>query len=135
VPSPLVLAAVVAIFDVIPMVGSAMAGVLIGVVTVFSGFPVDTIIWGIFVIAYQQFENYVVQPKIQSRAVELQPFVVLVAVLFGGTLMGVVGAIIAIPIAATIQITFQEYALFKQETLERSAATTDVAPRRSVPAT
>lgn len=114
-PSPLVLAAVVATFDAIPMVGSTIAGVIVGVVTLFTGFPLDTIIWMIFVIAYQQFENYVVQPQIQRRAVELEPFIVLVAVLFGGTLMGVMGAILAIPIAATIQIIVQEYNRFKRD--------------------
>lgn len=115
VPSPLVLAVIVAVFDVIPMVGSTIAGVLVGVVTLFATFPLDTIVWAIFVIAYQQFENYVIQPRIQSEAVNLEPFVVLIAVLFGGTLMGVVGAILAIPIAATILIAFQEWGEFKRE--------------------
>jgi predicted PurR-regulated permease PerM len=67
------------------------------------------------VIACQQFENYVIQPRIQSQAVDLEPFIVLVAVLFGGTLMGVVGAILAIPIAATIMIAVQEWGRFKEE--------------------
>ncbi|MFT4049541.1 MAG: AI-2E family transporter [Solirubrobacterales bacterium] len=121
VPSPLVLAVIVAVFDVIPMVGSTIAGVLVGVVTLFASFPLDTIIWATFVIAYQQFENYVIQPRIQSQAVNLEPFVVLVAVLFGGTLMGVVGAILAIPIAATIMIAFQEWGNFKREVREIEA--------------
>jgi predicted PurR-regulated permease PerM len=120
IPSPLVLAAIVAAFDVVPMVGSTIAGVLVGAVTLFADFPIDTIIWGVFVIGYQQFENYVIQPKIQSRAVEMEPFVVLIAVLFGGTLMGVIGAILAIPIAATLQITYQEWRKFQREVAEMS---------------
>lgn len=115
IPSPLILAVVVAIFDVIPMVGSTIAGLLVGTVTLFASFPVDTIIWAAFVIGYQQFENYVIQPRIQSQAVSLEPFIVLVAVLFGGTLMGVVGAILAIPVAATIMIALQEWGEFKLE--------------------
>lgn len=115
VPSPLVLAVIVAAFDFVPMVGSTIAGLLVGTVTLFADFPLDTIVWAIFVIGYQQFENYVIQPRIQSRAVEMEPFVILVAVLFGGTLMGVVGAILAIPIAATLQITYQEFNRFKAE--------------------
>lgn len=115
VPSPLILAVVVAVFDVIPMVGSTIAGVLVGVVTLFASFPIDTIIWAAFVIGYQQFENYVIQPRIQSEAVNLEPFVVLVAVLFGGTLMGITGAILAIPIAATMLIAVQEWGNFKAE--------------------
>lgn len=113
VPSPLALAAIVAVFDVIPMIGSALAGVIVGIVTVFAaGFPVDTIIWAVFVIAYQQFENYVIQPRIQQRAVALEPFIILVAVLFGGALLGIFGALLAIPIAAASQIIYQEYRAF-----------------------
>jgi predicted PurR-regulated permease PerM len=115
VSSPLLLAFIVAVFDVIPMVGSTIAGIFVGVVTLFASFPLDTIVWAIFVIAYQQFENYVIQPRIQSQAVELEPFVVLTAVIFGGTLMGVVGAILAIPIAATLMIAFQEWGKYKAE--------------------
>ncbi|MFY9265754.1 MAG: AI-2E family transporter [Solirubrobacterales bacterium] len=116
VPSPLVLAAMVAAFDVIPMVGSSIAGLAVGVVTVFAAdLPIDTIVWAAFVIAYQQFENYVIQPQIQRRAAALEPFTVLVAVIFGGTLMGVVGAVIAIPVTATLQILYQEYRHFQSD--------------------
>ncbi|MBJ7354022.1 MAG: AI-2E family transporter [Thermoleophilaceae bacterium] len=125
VSSPLLLAFIVAVFDVIPMVGSTIAGVLVGIVTLFATFPIDTIIWAVFVIAYQQFENYVIQPRIQSQAVSLEPFVVLTAVLFGGTLMGVVGAILAIPIAATLMIASQEWSKFKSEVKEMHARDRD----------
>ena len=59
--------------------------------TLFVNFPVALIVWVIFAIAYQQVENYVIQPQIQRRAVEVEPFVVLVAVLFGATLFGIIG--------------------------------------------
>jgi predicted PurR-regulated permease PerM len=109
VPFAGALAVLVGLFDLLPLVGATIAAFLVGIVTVFSDFPTDTIIWIVFAIAYQQFENYVIQPQIQKRAVELEPFVVLVAVLFGGTLFGVIGALLAIPIAATIQIAVQEW--------------------------
>jgi predicted PurR-regulated permease PerM len=125
IPSALLLAVVVAVFDVIPMVGATVAGLLVGTVTLFASFPVDTIVWAIFVVAYQQFENYVVQPRIQSEAVNLEPFVVLTAVLFGGTLMGVVGAILAIPIAATLMIALQEWGIYKAEIKAMHAAEAD----------
>jgi predicted PurR-regulated permease PerM len=64
-------------------------------------------------IAYQQFENYVVQPRIQSKVVSIDPFIVVIAALLGGTLLGVVGALLAIPGAATIQITLREYFEYK----------------------
>ena len=55
---------------------------------VFVNFPVALIIWVVFAIVYQQFENYVIQPQIQKRAAEIEPFIVLVSVLFGRTLFG-----------------------------------------------
>jgi predicted PurR-regulated permease PerM len=70
--------------------------------------PPPTIIWTIWAILYQQIENNVIQPRIQARAVDVQPFVVLVAVLFGSTLFGVIGARVAVPLAATIQIVIRE---------------------------
>jgi predicted PurR-regulated permease PerM len=95
--------------SLIPLVGATIAAVLIGVVTVFSDFPTDTIIWTVWAIAYQQVENNLIQPQIQKRTVNVQPLITIFAVLCGGTLLGVVGAIAAIPIAASIQILLREY--------------------------
>ena len=103
------LALVVFFFDLIPVVGATIAAFLVAIVMIFVDFPVALIIWVVFAIAYQQFENYVIQPQIQKRATEIEPFVVLVAVLFGSTLFGVMGAILAIPAAAAILITFNEW--------------------------
>jgi predicted PurR-regulated permease PerM len=114
VPSPLPLAVIVALLDLIPLVGATLGAVIVGVVTLFSDFPTDTIVWAIFAIAYQQFENYVVQPRIQSRAVKLDPFVVVIAALFGGALLGVIGALLAIPSAAAIQIAVREYVDYRR---------------------
>jgi AI-2E family transporter len=86
-------------------------------------FPTDTIIWATFAIAYQQFENYVVQPRIQSRAVSLDPFVVVVAAIFGGTLLGVIGALLATPTAAAIQIAIREYIDYRRGTGAAAAPT------------
>jgi predicted PurR-regulated permease PerM len=115
VPFPAALAVVVFFFDLIPLVGATIAAVLVGLVTVFNNFPVDTIIWTVFAIVYQQVENTVIQPRIQSKAVNVQPFVVLVAVLFGSTLFGIPGALMAIPAAATIQIGLHEYWEYRRE--------------------
>ena len=70
----------------------------------------------IWSIVYQQVENTIIQPRIQARAVQVHPFVVLVSVLFGSTLFGVVGALIAIPVAAAIQISIVEYHRFRRQT-------------------
>ena len=99
------------------MVGATIAAVFIGVVMLFVNFPVGVIIWVIWAIAYQQIENYLIQPQIQKRAVQVEPFIVLVAVLFGSTLFGVLGAILAIPAAATLQIVWREWRDYRRETL------------------
>ena len=115
VPGALPLAVVMALADLIPLVGATIGAVLVGAVTLFTDFPTATIIWAVFAIAYQQFENYVVQPRIQSRAAELDPFLVVVAALFGGALLGVIGTLLAIPTAAVIQVAAREYLSFRRE--------------------
>jgi predicted PurR-regulated permease PerM len=117
VPFAAPLALLVFFFDLIPLVGATLAAVLVAIVTLFVNFPVALIIWVVYAIAYQQIENYVIQPQIQKRAVEVDPFVVLVAVLFGGTLFGIIGALLAIPAAASIQIAIREWMAYRREIL------------------
>jgi predicted PurR-regulated permease PerM len=109
------LAILTALFDLIPLVGATIGAIIVGIVTVFSDFPTVTIIWTIWAIVYQQVENTVIQPRIQSKAVNVQPFIVLVSVLFGSTLFGIAGALLAIPVAASIQIAVREYWNYLQE--------------------
>jgi predicted PurR-regulated permease PerM len=113
VPYALPLAVIVFLLDLVPLVGATLGAVIVGVVTLFSDFPTDTIIWVVWSIIYQQLENTVIQPRIQARAVAVHPFVVLVSVLFGSTLFGVLGALLAIPVAAAIQIAVHEYNTFE----------------------
>ena len=103
------LAVVAGLFSLIPLVGATIAAVLIAIVTLFEDFPTATIVWVIWAIVYQQFENHVIQPQVQRRTVQVHPFITIVAVLFGATLLGVLGALVAIPIAASIQILLREY--------------------------
>ena len=125
VPFALPLAVIVFLLDLVPLVGATLGAILVGIVTVFSDFPVDTIIWAIYAIIYQQVENNIIQPRIQARAVQLEPLIVLISVLFGSTLFGVLGALLAIPVAASIQITIREY-----WTLRRLAIAADyIGPR------
>jgi predicted PurR-regulated permease PerM len=108
------LALIMAFGDLIPVVGATIAAFLVGIVLLFVNFPVALIVWIIFAIVYQQIENYVIQPQIQGRAVAVQPIVILVAVLFGSTLFGVVGALLAIPAAASIQIAIKEWTDYRR---------------------
>jgi predicted PurR-regulated permease PerM len=107
------LAVIIFLLDLVPLVGATLGAILVGIITVFNDFPTDTIIWAVWSIVYQQIENNVIQPRIQARAVQVHPFVVLVAVLFGSTLFGVLGALLAIPIAAAIEISIHEYNAFR----------------------
>ncbi len=110
VPFAAPLALVIFFLDLIPMVGATLGAIIVGIVTLFNDFPADTIVWIVWSIVYQQAENNLVQPQIQKRAVDINPFLVVVSVLFGATLLGVVGALMAVPVAATIQIAAREYA-------------------------
>lgn len=109
VPYAAGLAAVTFVFDLIPLVGATIAAALVGIVTLFSGFPETTIIWVIWAVIYQQVENNIIQPQIQRKAVAVEPIIVLISVLCGASLAGILGAILAIPVAASIQLVFKEW--------------------------
>ena len=108
VPFAVPLAVLMAFLDLIPLVGATIGGVGIGIVAAISNFPTALIVWGVYFIVYQQIENNVLQPLIYRRTVALHPLVVLVAVLIGGSQLGVLGALIAIPVAAGIQIVVRD---------------------------
>lgn len=126
------LAVIAGFFSLIPLVGATIAAVLIGVVTLFENFPTATIVWTVWAIVYQQLENHLIQPQIQKRTVHVHPFVTVVAVLFGGTLLGVMGAIVAIPVAASVQILMREYV--DMRTLSLRPARTPPPPADPAPA-
>ncbi len=109
VPFAAPLALVIFFLDLIPLIGATIGAVLVGVVTLFQDFPTATIIWAVYSILYQQLENNLIQPQIQRRAVEINPFLVIVSVLFGSALLGVLGALVAVPVAASLQIALREY--------------------------
>jgi predicted PurR-regulated permease PerM len=108
VPFAVPLAVLMAFLDLIPLVGATIGGVGIGIVAAISHFPTALIVWGVYFIVYQQIENNVLQPVIYRRTVALHPLVVLVAVLIGGSQLGVLGALLAIPVAAGIQIVVRD---------------------------
>jgi len=109
VPFAVPLSVMMAFFGLIPLVGATIGGVLILIVTLFTDFPSATIIYGIFLLVYQQVENNVLQPFIFKKTVNVPPLTVIIAILAGSSLLGVVGALVAIPIAAALQIVCREY--------------------------
>jgi predicted PurR-regulated permease PerM len=108
------LAMVVALLDVIPMIGATIGAVIVCAIAFATDIRTG-VIAVIFYIAYQQVENYVIYPKVMSRSVEIPGALTVVAALVGGTLLGVVGALLAIPTAASLLLLVREVFLPRQE--------------------
>jgi predicted PurR-regulated permease PerM len=106
-PFPIVLAVITGFLDLIPQVGATVAAVILVAVALTVSTPA-AIAMLVIQLVYQQLENYVVYPLVYRRAVELSAFTTIVAVLIAGSLLGVVGAILAMPFAATIKIVIRE---------------------------
>jgi predicted PurR-regulated permease PerM len=109
VPYALSLGFVVGFFDLIPLVGATLGAIVVALATVGVKFPVATIVWIVFIIVWQRFEDYVVQPFVYGRALHVNPIVTILAVLAGAALLGILGALIAIPTAAAIQIVLGDW--------------------------
>ena len=109
VPYALSLGFVVGFFDLIPLVGATLGAIVVAFATVTVSFPVATIVWIVFIIIWQRVEDYVVQPVVYGRALHVNPIVTIVAVLVGAALLGILGALIAIPTAAAIQIILSDW--------------------------
>ena len=109
VPFAVPLAVLMSFFGLIPLVGATIGGVIILIVTLFTDFPSATIIYGVFLILYQQLENNVLQPMIFRRTVNVHPLGVIVGILAGSALLGVIGALVAIPVVAALQIVLREF--------------------------
>ena len=113
VPFAVPLAVLMAFLDLIPLVGAPVAGTIIALITAFQDFPTTLIVWSIFFLTYQQLENNVLQPFVYKRTVSLAPLLVIIAVLIGATLLGVLGALLAIPVAAAVQILVKDFWYFR----------------------
>ena len=103
VPFPVALGLLVAILDLIPLAGATLAGIVLAIVAFLTSLSAGIIVV-VYFIVYQLIENHVLQPLVYGRSVRLSPLVVLVAVLVGSDLAGVLGALVAIPTAGTLQI-------------------------------
>jgi predicted PurR-regulated permease PerM len=112
----LALALVVAVTDLIPLVGATVGAVLVTAVGLLQSVPLG-IACAIFFVVYQQVENYVIYPRVMSRSVDVAPAVSVIAALFGGALLGAVGALLAIPVAAAVALIVREVVLPRQAQL------------------
>src|SRR5215204_1120738 len=113
VPFALPLAILFGFFDLVPLVGATLGGILVGIAVALVDFPVGLIVWAAVLILYQQVENNLIQPFVYGKAVQLHPLIVIVAILIGAALLGVLGALIAIPAAAAVQAVVRDYWRFK----------------------
>ena len=109
----LALAAVVALLDVIPMIGATIGAVIVTAIG-FATDPKIGLFCLIFYVIYQQVENYVIYPRVMQRSVDVPGSVIVIAALVGAGLLGVVGALLAIPTAAAVLLLVREVFLPKQ---------------------
>ncbi|MEU4567754.1 AI-2E family transporter [Micromonospora sp. NPDC023956] len=110
VPFAAVIALVVAVTDLVPLVGATI-GALLATGAAFVHSPTAGIVTLVFFVLYQQVENHILQPVIMGRAVRLNPLTVLVSVLLAAELAGLVGALLAIPAAGILQVLLREAGL------------------------
>ena len=114
VPYPVALAMLVAMLDLIPLVGATIAAVICTAVAFFVSVPVG-IATAVYFLIYQQVENYVLVPRVMKRTVDISPLATIVAALIGGSLLGILGALLAIPVAAAIQLIGTEVLYPRQD--------------------
>src|SRR5919107_1403467 len=112
------LALLVAVLDLIPLVGATLGGALLVIVGLFVE-PWKAVVLLIFVLVYQQVESNLLQPLVYSQAVQLNGLVILIALLVGGQLLGIPGALLAIPVAEIIRIVVTEVGAYRRA--ERAA--------------
>lgn len=109
------LALLAGLLSLVPFLGAAISAVLI----IGIGF-IDGAVTGLtctaYYVTYQQFENYVLVPRVMSRSVDVPPTITIVAALVGGALLGVVGALLAIPVAAALLIVMREVVIPRMDT-------------------
>lgn len=114
VPFPIALSLWVSISALIPLVGATLGAIPAVIVAFFTSVPLG-IATLVYFLVYQQIENYVIAPRIMTKAVDISPAAVLLAALIGGNLLGFVGALMAIPAAASIKLLVQEIYLPRAE--------------------
>ena len=113
VPYAFALATLVALCDLIPMVGTALATIVVGLVALTQGVAIAVIVIAVL-LTYQFIEGHFIQPAVYSRSVALSALIIIVASVIGAELMGVIGVLLAIPAASVIQILVVEFVMPKK---------------------
>ncbi|MBD3925519.1 AI-2E family transporter [Nocardioides cavernae] len=108
------LAFVVGLFSLIPVVGAFVSGALMTLLALTVS-PTVALVALIYYVAYQQVESYLIYPRIMKKSVDIPGSVTVVAALVGGSLMGIVGALLAVPVAAALLLLHREVVLTRQD--------------------
>lgn len=121
IPASMAMVAIATCFtlSLIPMFGATIAGVIVTILLSFNNVP-GAIAFAVYFLIYQQVENNVISPTVQSRSIDLSPLAILVAVTIGIYVFGIVGGIISIPIAGCVKILVEEYLEYARKTREKS---------------
>ncbi len=102
------LAVLVALLDLVPLIGFTVGGLLVAIVAALHDFPTALLLWLVLFVVYQQLQDRVVQPLFYKNAVRIHPAAAVVVVLAGAQLAGILGALLAIPVAASLAAIFDE---------------------------
>ncbi|HSX01186.1 MAG TPA: AI-2E family transporter [Candidatus Saccharimonas sp.] len=109
VPYAIPLGIFVGLLGLLPLIGATLAATVVVVVALFTS-PLAALVMLIYFLIYQQVENHIIQPLVVGRSVEISPLLVLMAVLIGISVGGILGALVAIPLFASLQILARDYA-------------------------
>lgn len=121
VPYFVPLALLMLAFGIVPIIGTSIAAVvLVGVAFATSGSTTALVVTGVFLV-YQQIENHLLQPMVQTRTLKMNPLVIVLALLVGTGLAGVLGALVALPIAGALQVLLGDVLQRRQERMEAGA--------------
>jgi predicted PurR-regulated permease PerM len=131
-PYAVPLGVLVAVLDLVPLVGAAFATAIVGLVALTEGWTPALIVVGVL-LAYQQFENHVLQPLVYGRSVQLSPLAILASVLIGAELAGILGALAAIPIAGAVAVIAGEFVRWRRESMIETPAGVRLAEDEPAP--
>jgi predicted PurR-regulated permease PerM len=98
----------VGLLDLVPLIGSLLGGLVVALIAFATVSLTAALITVGFHVIYRGFEDYILNPRVLRKTVNVKPVVTVVAVLIGGTLLGIVGALIAVPVAAGLQLIVTE---------------------------
>jgi predicted PurR-regulated permease PerM len=127
-PYAAALALLIAVLDLVPLVGATLGGALLVIVGLFVA-PWKAVVLLIYIVVYQQVEGSILQPMVYSHAVQLNALIIFIAVLVGGLLLGIPGALLAIPVVEIIRIVVVELVAYRHATQEANRPAVSSSPQ------